>query len=77
MDEKKEDKSEESKKNHIIYYKSLSKVISDIEKEKTKEADPTVLNHLDDRISAMKKDQTRIKEMFPNVKEDEWNANTN
>lgn len=77
MDERKEDKSEESMRNHIIYYKSLSKAISDIEKEKTKEADSTVLTHLDERIDAMKKDQTRIREMFPNVNEEEWNANTN
>ena len=33
MDEKEEDKSEESKQNHIIYYKSLSKIISNMEKE--------------------------------------------
>ena len=77
MDEKVEDKSEESKKNHITYYKSLSRVILDIEKEKTVEPDPTVQNHLDERINAMKKDQSRIREMFPDVKEDEWNANTN
>ena len=77
MDEKAEDKSEESKKNHITYYKSLSRVISDIEKEKMQEGDPTVQNHLDKRIDAMKKDQSRIKEMFPKVKEEEWNANTN
>lgn len=77
MDEKVEDKSEESKKNHITYYKSLSRVISDIEKEKTQELNPTVQNHLDERINAMKKDQSRIKDMFPDVKEEEWNANTN
>ena len=76
MDEKAEDKSEESKNNHITYYKSLSKVILDIEKEKTQESDPTVQSHLDERINAMKKDQSRIKEMFPDVKEEEWNANT-
>ena len=28
MDEKIEDKSENSKKNHLIYYRSLSKIIS-------------------------------------------------
>ncbi|WP_299292287.1 hypothetical protein [Nitrosopumilus sp.] len=76
MDEKVEDKSEKSKRNHITYYKSLSKIISDIEKEKTEESDPTVQNHLDDRIEAMRKDQTRIKEMFPEVKGEEWDANT-
>lgn len=76
MDERAEDRSGESKKNHIAYYKSLARVISDIEKEKTQEADPAVLGYLDERIDAMKKDQARIKEMFPDVKEEEWNANT-
>jgi len=34
MDEKEEDKSDESKKNHITYYKSLTKVISNKKKSK-------------------------------------------
>jgi hypothetical protein len=46
MDEKDEDKSEESKKNHIAYYKSLTKVISDIQKESSLGTDPTIKNHL-------------------------------
>ena len=32
-DEKIEDKSENSKKNHMTYYRSLSKIITDIENE--------------------------------------------
>ena len=42
MDVKDEDKSEESKKNHISYYKSLSKVISDIQQESKLGVDPTI-----------------------------------
>jgi len=34
MDIKEEDKSEESKKNHLTYYKSLTKVILDFQEEK-------------------------------------------
>ena len=47
MDVKEEDTSEESKKNHIEYYKSLTKVISDIQKEKEQEGEPAIKNHLD------------------------------
>lgn len=77
MDEKIEDTSEESKKNHIIYYKSLSKVISDIENEKTQETGQVIHEHLDKRIDAMKKDQKRIRDMFPNVSMEEWDGNIN
>ena len=74
MDEKEEDRSEESRKNHISYYKSLSKVISDIQDEKNQESDPTVINHLDARINAMQEDKKRIKKMFPDTTEEEWNG---
>jgi len=77
MDVKEEDTSEESKKNHISYYKSLTKVISDIQKEKNQEAEPAVKSHLDNRIEAMEKDKERIREMFPDIKEEEWDGNTN
>ena len=76
MDIKQEDNSEESKKNHITYYKSLTKTISDIQKEKIQENDPTIKNHLDERIDAMEKDKKRIREMFPDISEEEWNANS-
>ena len=71
MDKKDEDVSNESKKNHIKYYKSLSKVILDIQNEKKEEADPTVIGHLDARIEAMEKDKKRIREMFPEIKDEE------
>jgi len=77
MDVKDEDKSEESKKNHISYYKSLSKVILDIQQESKLEADPTIKNHLDERIDAVEKDRKRIREMFPEIIKEEWDGNTN
>ena len=77
MDVKEEDKSEESKKNHIAYYKSLTKVISDIQEEKDLAADPTIKNHLNERIDAIEKDRKRIREMFPDTTEEEWNGKTN
>ena len=77
MDTKKEDTSEQSKRNHVKYYKSLSKVISDIQEEKGQETDPTIVGHLDARIDAMEKDKKRIREMFPDIKEEEWNGHTN
>ncbi|QLH02974.1 hypothetical protein C5F47_05125 [Nitrosopumilus cobalaminigenes] len=77
MDVKDEDTSEESKKNHISYYKSLTKVISQIEAEKKEEGEPAILSHLDNRIDAMEKDKKRIRDMFPDITEEEWNDHTN
>lgn len=67
MDVKKEDKSEESKQNHIKYYKSLTKTIESIRGEEKDEEDPVIKNHLEKRIEAMEKDKVRIKEMFPDI----------
>ncbi|HSG84115.1 MAG: hypothetical protein ACE5RQ_02005 [Nitrosopumilus sp.] len=77
MDVKEEDTSEESRKNHITYYRSLCKVISEIEEEKNQEGEPAIKTHLDNRIEAMEKDKKRIRDMFPDIKEEEWNGNTN
>ena len=77
LDVKDEDTSEESKKNHIAYYKSLCKVILEIEEEKKQEGEPAIKTHLDNRIEAMEKDKKRIRDMFPDIKEEEWNGNTN
>ena len=77
MDEKEEDKSEESKQNHIIYYKSLSKIISNMEKEIDDEGEPAVKEHLRSRIDAIEKDRKRIRELFPDMKMEEWDDNTN
>ncbi len=71
MDVKEEDTSEESKKNHIVYYKSLCRVISEIQKEKEQEGEPAVKSHLDSRVDAIEKDKKRIREMFPDIKEEE------
>jgi len=76
LDVKDEDTSEESKKNHITYYRSLCKVISQIEEEKNQEGEPAIKTHLDNRIEAMEKDKKRIRDMFPDIKEEEWNGNT-
>lgn len=73
MDIKDEDRSEESKKNHITYYRSLTKVISNIQEEKNQELDPTISSHLNARIDAMEKDRDRIRNMFPDITDEEWN----
>jgi len=77
MDVKEEDTSEESKKNHISYYKSLTKVITEIQEEKKQEGEPAIISHLDNRIDAMEKDKKRIRDMFPDIKEEDWDGNTN
>ena len=77
MDEKIEDKSEDSKKKHMIYYRSLSKIITDMKAEMNQEGEPAIKEHLTSRIEAMEKDKQRIRDLFPDVKEEEWNGNTN
>ena len=77
MDEKIEDKSEESMKNHIRYYRSLSKIINDMKNEIHEEGEPAIKEHLTSRIDAMEKDRKRIRDLFPNIKIEEWDDNTN
>jgi len=77
MDVKDEDRSEESKKNHISYYKSLSKIILEIQDEKDQESEPAIKEHLENRINAMEKDKKRIRDMFPDIREEEWDGHTN
>ena len=77
MDEKKEDKSEESKKNHMTYYRSLTKIITDMKDEINQEGEPAVKEHLTSRIDAIEKDRKRIRDLFPNTKKEEWDDNTN
>ena len=76
MDEKKEDKSEESKRNHITYYRSLTKIIENMKNEIEQEGEPAIKEHLSSRIDAMEKDRKRIRDLFPNMKLEEWDANT-
>ncbi len=77
MDVKDEDKSEESKKNHIAYYKSLTEVILNIQQEINLGVEPTIKNHLDERIDAVEKDRKRIRELFPEIIKEKWDGNTN
>ncbi|MGB1690861.1 MAG: hypothetical protein ACPHC0_05465 [Nitrosopumilus sp.] len=77
MDVKDEDKSEESKQNHIIYYKSLTKIIKNMENEIDDEGEPAVKEHLKSRIDAIEKDRQRIRDLFPDMKREEWDDNTN
>ena len=76
-DEKIEDKSEKSKKNHMTYYRSLSKIIADIENEMNQEGQPAIQEHLTSRIEAIEKDRKRIRELFPEIKKEEWDGNFN
>jgi len=77
MDVKDEDKSEESMKNHIIYYRSLNNTISEIKKEMSLEKEDAIKEHLRKRIEAMEIDQKRIREMFPNLSKENWDDYTN
>ncbi len=77
MDVKEEDKSEESKKNHIIYYKSLINTILEIQTEMNLEKEDAIKDHLRKRIEAMEKDQMRIREMFPDISKEKWDEHTN
>ena len=77
MDEKIEDKSEESKQNHIIYYKSLTKIITNMEQEIDNEGEPAVKEHLKSRIDAIEKDRKRIRDLFQDMSREEWDDNTN
>lgn len=70
MSEKIEDRSEESKIKHVAYYKSLTQVIENIQKEKLEESDERIIKHLDSRIESMNLDKKRIREMFPEINED-------
>lgn len=76
MDEKVEDTSEESRKNHISYYRSLNRVIQKLQNELSNETNSTVRNHLEGRIDAMEKDKKRIKNMFPDMTKGELDDNT-
>ena len=77
MDEKIEDKSEDSKKKHMTYYRSLGKIIIDMENEMNQEGQPAIQEHLTSRIEAIEKDRKRIRELFPDIKKEEWDGNFN
>ena len=46
MDEKEEDRSEESLHKHLVFYKKLGKKISDIQSEIQISTDEKILKHL-------------------------------
>jgi len=72
MDEKEEDKSEESFRKHLVFYKKLNKKISDIRDEIQVSGDVKILKHLNERIEAIEQDQTRIRKMFPETDNETW-----
>jgi len=74
VDEKEEDQSEESLRNHLVFYKKLNKTISDIQNEIKVSTESKILRHLDERIDAIKLDQSRIRKMFPKVDEKTWES---
>ena len=74
MDEKEEDHSEESFRKHLIFYKKLSKTISNIQNEIQVSNEPKIIKHLNERIDAIKLDQSRIKKLFPEVDDKIWNS---
>jgi hypothetical protein len=74
MDEKEEDKSDQSFRKHLVFYKKLNKNFSEIQNEIQNSTDTKILKHLKERIDAIKLDQERIKKMFPNADEETWNS---
>jgi len=72
VDEKEEDKSEESLQRHLIFYQKLNKKIVDIQNEIQISTDAKILKHLNERIEAMELDKTRIRKLFPEVKDETW-----
>lgn len=72
MDEKEEDKSEESLQKHLVFYKKLNKTISDIQNEIQVSTESKIIKHLNERIDAIKLDQSRIRKMFSDVDDKTW-----
>ena len=73
MDEKDEDRSEESFQKHVEFYKKLEQKISDIQKEIKISEDDVILKHLNERIEAIELDKKRIRNIFKDKNEDMWN----
>jgi len=72
MDEKDEDKSEESFHKHVYFYKKLNRTMSEMRDEIKVTEDIKILKHLNERIEAIEQDQTRIRKMFPDVEKKTW-----
>ena len=74
MDEKEEDKSEESFRKHLVFYQKLNDTILGIESEIKNTSDEKLLKHLKERIEAIDLDKTRIRKLFPQIDENIWDA---
>ena len=72
MDEKEEDRSEDSFQKHLVFYKKLDKKISEIQNEIQISEGTKILKHLNERIEAIQLDQARIRKMFPKVNDETW-----
>jgi hypothetical protein len=72
VDEKEEDKSEESFRRHLIYYEKLNKKIIDIQNEIKNSTDEKILKHLNERIDAIELDKTRVRKLFPDTDNKLW-----
>jgi hypothetical protein len=72
MDEKEEDKSEESFQKHLVFYRKLNDTISGIESEMKNTSDEKLMKHLKERIEAIDLDKTRIRKLFPQIDGNIW-----
>ncbi|MDH3278028.1 MAG: hypothetical protein OEM21_08000 [Nitrosopumilus sp.] len=77
MDEKEEDRSEESLRKHVLFYKKLNKTISNIQNEIQASTESKIIKHLNERIDAIKLDQLRIRNLFPDLEDKIWNSEEN
>ena len=73
MDEKEEDKSEESYQRHLVFYQKLNDTILGIKSEMKNTSDEKLLKHLRERIEAVDLDKTRIRKLFPQIDKNVWN----
>ena len=73
MDEKEEDKTEESLRKHIIFYEKLNQKILDMQEEIKISSDKKTLKHLKERIDALELDKERIRKLFPQTSDETWN----
>jgi uncharacterized protein YicC (UPF0701 family) len=48
-----------------------------MENEMNQEGQPAIQEHLTSRIEAIEKDRKRIRELFPDIKKEEWDGNFN
>ena len=61
----------------MTYYRSQGKIITAMENEMNQEGQPAIQEHLTSRIEAIEKDRKRIRELFPDIKKEEWDGNFN